>query len=48
MTLHQSHQNEQEQICHVLVYLHATFECNSLNIVQDIASLKVVKFETHL
>ena len=40
MTLHQAqgHRNEHEHICPVLVYRHAKFECNSLNIARDITS----------
>ena len=38
VTLHQGQRNEHEHIGHPKVYRHAKFECNSLNIVQDIAS----------
>ena len=51
VTLHQcqGHRNEHEHnIWHPYVYCHAKFECNSLNIVRDIASCEVVKFEMHL
>ena len=34
----QGHQNEHEHVCHAVIYRHAKFECNSLNIVRDIAS----------
>ena len=35
----QSHQHEHiYNICHALVYRHAKFECNSLNIIRGIAS----------
>ena len=38
----QSHQHEHIYIyiyiCHALVYRHAKFECNSLNIIRGIAS----------
>ena len=34
--------NEHEHICHAYVYRHAMFECHSLNIVWDIASIAQV------
>ena len=43
----QGRRNEHEHIWHPYVYHHAKFECHSLNIVRDIASSKVIKFETH-
>ena len=38
MALHhgQGHQNDHQYISHEYIYLHAKFECHSLNILQDI------------